>query len=420
MDFLYNTGIMAYRAMVRLASVRNRKARLMLRGQALTMRRLKAHLDPDASYIWIHASSLGEFEQGRPLIEKIRRETPDAHIVLTFFSPSGFEVRKNYDKVDLVCYLPFDLSHHVTQFLDLVRPTKAIFVKYEFWGNYLMELRRRGIPSYVISAIFRPGQIFFKPWGGMFRKILKSFTTLFVQNEQSAQLLRSIGIDQVVVCGDTRFDRVADVRAAAREFPVVARFVEGARFTLVMGSSWQPDEEIVIPYFNEHPEMKLIIAPHEFDRERLHNILSMVRRPAGFYSETSVAQAARLDCLVIDSFGILSSLYRYGQAAYVGGGFGSGIHNVNEAAVYGVPVVFGPRHGKFQEAADLIACGGAHSIDSPEAFARVMDTLLTDGQALAASGKQAADYIQSHLGATQVVYDYIFGGGDLQKSVKTE
>ena len=233
MDPIYNFGILAYRAAVRLASLRKRKARLMLDGQRDTFERLRSQLNPNVRYIWVHASSLGEFEQGRPLIEKIKANDPDAHIVLSFFSPSGYEVRKNYDRVDAVCYLPFDLPNNVKRFLDIVRPSVAIFVKYEFWGNYLMELRRRQVPTYIISAIFRPSQSFFKPWGGMMRKILKCFTTLFVQNEESRALLHSIGINDVEVSGDTRFDRVSDVRSAAREFPMIARFVKDSPFTMV-------------------------------------------------------------------------------------------------------------------------------------------------------------------------------------------
>ncbi len=327
---------------MRLAALRNHKARLMIDGQKRTFDLLRATLNPENKNIWIHASSLGEFEQGRPLIERIKSENPDAHIVLSFFSPSGYEVRKNYDKVDVVCYLPFDVPSEVRKFIDLVNPSMAIFVKYEFWGNYLSELKRRAIPTYIISSIFREGQIFFRPWGGMFRDMLRCFTRIFVQNEESRQLLKTINIDNVEVAGDTRFDRVADVRGAAKEFPIIESFVANSSFTLVMGSSWQPDEDIVMPYFNEHPNMKLIVAPHEFDVARLSAIVGKTRRKAGLYSATSAENAAELDCLVIDCFGILSSLYRYGQMAYIGGGFGAGIHNINEAAVYGIARVRRP------------------------------------------------------------------------------
>jgi 3-deoxy-D-manno-octulosonic-acid transferase len=409
MDFLYNTGISLYKLGVRAASLKNHKAKQLLEGQARTFSYLKERLTPGTRYIWIHAASLGEFEQGRPLIEMIKAKQPDAHIVLSFFSPSGYEVRKGYNMVDAVVYLPFDLPENVDKFINLVNPQMAIFIKYEFWGNYLKTLKRRGIPTYLVSAIFRPGQVFFKPWGGMFREVLSCFTTMFVQNAASRTLLNKIGFNNVEVAGDTRFDRVADVRNAAKDFPVVERFVSNSKFTLVAGSSWQPDEDIIVPYFNSHPGMKLILAPHEFDKERLDALLAKFKRPVSLYSCASADEMEQCDALVVDCFGILSSLYRYGQVAYVGGGFGAGIHNVNEAAVYGMPVVFGPNHKKFREATDLIACGGGFAIDGDEAFAKVMDKMLSNRAFLEKSGTIADKYIQSHLGATDFVYANIFG-----------
>ncbi len=409
MDFLYNTGISLYKLGARVASLKNHKAKQMLDGQARTFDYLKERLTPGTRYIWIHAASLGEFEQGRPLIEMIKAKQPDAHIVLSFFSPSGYEVRKGYNMVDAVVYLPFDLPENVDKFINLVNPQMAIFIKYEFWGNYLKALKRRGIPTYLVSAIFRPGQVFFKPWGGMFREVLSCFTTMFVQNAASRTLLNKIGFNNVEVAGDTRFDRVADVRNAAKDFPVVERFVSNSKFTLVAGSSWQPDEDIIVPYFNSHLGMKLILAPHEFDKERLDALLAKFKRPVSLYSCASADEMEQCDALVVDCFGILSSLYRYGQVAYVGGGFGAGIHNVNEAAVYGMPVVFGPNHKKFREATDLIACGGGFAIDGDEAFAKVMDKMLSNKAFLEKSGTIADKYIQSHLGATDFVYANIFG-----------
>ena len=409
MDFLYNTGISLYKLGVRADSLKNNKAKQLLEGEARTFSYLKERLSPGTRYIWIHAASLGEFEQGRPLIEMIKAKQPDAHIVLSFFSPSGYEVRKGYNMVDAVVYLPFDLPENVDKFINLVNPQMAIFIKYEFWGNYLKTLKRRGIPTYLVSAIFRPGQVFFKPWGGMFRELLSCFTTMFVQNAASRTLLNKIGFNNVEVAGDTRFDRVADVRNAAKDFPVVERFVSNSKFTLVAGSSWQPDEDIIVPYFNSHPGMKLILAPHEFDKERLDALLVKFKRPVSLYSCASADEMEQCDALVVDCFGILSSLYRYGQVAYVGGGFGAGIHNVNEAAVYGMPVVFGPNHKKFREATDLIACGGGFAIDGDEAFAKVMDKMLSNKASLEKSGTIADKYIQSHLGATDFVYANIFG-----------
>ena len=408
MNLIYNLGIQAYGLGASIAAIRNRKARMMLAGQARTYKRLKEKLAGIESSIWIHVASLGEFEQARPLIEMIRAERPDEHIVLSFFSPSGYEVRKNYELADAVCYLPFDLPLNVKRFLDIVKPSMAIFVKYEFWGNYLQALKRRGVPTYLISSIFREGQIFFRPWGGWFRKMLPCFTRIFVQNEHSRELLAGIGMDNVDVGGDTRFDRVASVRTDAREFPIIERFVSNARHTLIMGSSWEPDEDIVIPYFNEHPELKIIIAPHEFDRRRLLDMAARINRRGEFYSHATAKKAASLQCLVIDSFGILSSLYRYGDIAYVGGGFGAGIHNVNEAAVYGIPVIFGPNHHKFREANDLVEAGGAFCINSAEEFTQLMDRLLADDDALKRAGTTAGDYIQSNLGATRYIFNHIF------------
>ena len=410
MNPLYNIGIGAYRLAVKAASLRNPKARKMLEGQASTFSYLKERLDRNCRYIWIHASSLGEFEQGRPLIEKIKACHPEKRILLTFFSPSGYEVRKHYDKVDAVCYMPFDLPCNVKRFLDLVNPEMAIFVKYEFWGNYLMELKRRGVPTYIISAIFRPSQRFFHPWGRMFRQMLHCYTHIYVQNEEARRLPSQIGVDNVDVCGDTRFDRVMQVKNEAKEFPILAAMTAHSPFTLVMGSSWQPDEDIVIPYFNTHPEMKLVIAPHEFDAIRLKHLLHKIKRPVALYSHTSAEAAGKLDCIIIDCFGILSSLYRYGSAAYVGGGFGAGIHNINEAAVYGIPVIFGPNFGKFREASDLIAVGGGFSINNAHDFKAVADSLIGDHGRLHAVGAIADNYIKNHVGATDFIYQDLFPG----------
>lgn len=404
MNFFYNIGIRASRLGMLIASPWHHKARLTVQGQARTMEYLRSTLDPNGGYIWVHTASLGEFEQGRPLIEKIRQEHPDAKILLSFFSPSGYEVRKNYDKVDAVCYMPMDTPRRVKEFLDVVKPKMTIFVKYEFWGNYLEELKQRNVPTYIISAIFRPNQSFFKPWGGMFRKMLHCFTHLYVQNEESRELLHGIGIDNVTVCGDTRLDRVLQIMADACEFPAIAQMV-GDKPTLVMGSSWEPDENIIIPYFNSHPDMKLIIAPHEFNENRLQAMMARIKRPVARYTQLEGKDPAALDCIIIDCFGILSSLYRYGTIAYVGGGFGSGIHNVPEAAVYGIPVIFGPQHEKFQEAVELNACGGGFAISNAQQCHDTLDTLLNDHDALTKAGNAASNYITTHTGATQKIYN---------------
>lgn len=406
---MYSILIHFYAFIVALISPFHRKARLMRWGQWKTNRILREKIDRNAKYIWFHASSLGEFEQGRPMMEKIKQEHPDYKILLTFFSPSGYEVRKNYNGADVICYLPFDTPFRVKKFLRLANPVMAVFIKYEFWGNYLHELKKRGIPVYIISAIFRPDQLFFQWFGAPYRKMLYNFTYLFVQDERSKELLAEFNIRNVTVCGDTRFDRVLDICRQARELPNVERFVKNEKGeqvqTLIAGSSWPQDEDIFIPYFNKHPELKLIIAPHEIHQEHLTYIESLLKRPSVRLSE--VLQDNHLlegkDCLIVDSFGMLSSIYRYGTIAYIGGGFGAGIHNTLEAAVYGIPVLFGPRYQKFKEARDLIKVGGGFSISSKEEFTDKMDELLTNQQTLATAGKSAGNFVSGNAGATEQI-----------------
>lgn len=376
-------------------------------GQWKTNAILREKIDRNAKYIWFHAASLGEFEQGRPLMEKIKADHPEYKILLTFFSPSGYEVRKNYNGADVICYLPFDTPYRVKKFLKLARPSMAVFIKYEFWGNYLKELKNNGIPVYIISAIFRPDQLFFQWYGKSYRQMLDNFTHLFVQDERSRKLLEDFGIRKVSVTGDTRFDRVLDIHKQAREISLVEKFVSGTKakqpITLVAGSSWPQDEEILIPYFHAHPEMKLIIAPHEIHREHLIAIESMLKRPSIRLSEAHEEDLSTKDCLIVDSFGLLSSIYRYGQIAYIGGGFGAGIHNTLEAAVYGIPVVFGPKYYKFKEAKDLIAVGGGFSVSDAAVFRARMDELLNDRQRLESAGKAAGDFVYQQAGATEQI-----------------
>ena len=402
MKTIYNFGIWVYKQLVRLASLRNKKARLMTEGHRNIFRYLEENACPQGGYIWIHASSLGEFEQGRPLIESIKAAMPEKKILVTFFSPSGYEVRKNYPVADLVSYLPFDLPRNVRRFLDIVKPEQAIFIKYEFWANYLNELSLRRIPTYIVSAIFRPGQLFFKPYGGYFRKMLRQFTRLYVQDEASRDLLSGIGVGQVTVAGDTRFDRVLEIRSRAKELPLVETFARTGT-VLVAGSSWPKDEDIFIDFFNRTPNLKLIIAPHEMNSEHLAYIVSRLKRPYLFYSRADETSVKNADCLIVDCFGLLSSIYRYGRIAYVGGGFGAGIHNVPEAAVYGIPVIFGPHFGKFKEARELLACRGAFTVKDEAEFVSVLSALLADSDFLAGSSRAAGDYIVSHAGASAVV-----------------
>ena len=406
---MYSLAIHFYAFIIALISPFHKKARIMRLGQWKTNSILREKIDRNAKYIWFHASSLGEFEQGRPMMEKIKAEHPEYKILLTFFSPSGYEVRKNYNGVDVICYLPFDTPYRVKKFLNLANPSIAVFIKYEFWGNYLQELKHRNIPVYIISSIFRRDQLFFQWFGYPYRKMLYCFTHLFVQDDRSAALLKEFGITNVTVTGDTRFDRVLDDRNQARELSPVEHFVcEGGkekRLTLVAGSSWPQDEEILIPYFNEHPEMKLIIAPHEIHREHLMYIESLLKRPSvrlsDVFHDQSLAEGK--DCLIVDSFGLLSSIYRYGTIAYIGGGFGAGIHNTLEAAVYGIPVLFGPKYHKFKEAKDLIKVGGGFSVSDKQSFCEKMDELLTYHEVLEAAGESAGQFVNGNAGATDKI-----------------
>lgn len=405
---LYNFGIFCYKHLVASVSHRNPKAGKLTKGQKEIFPYLEKTLDKNGGYIWIHASSLGEFEQGRPLIETIRRIYPERKILLTFFSPSGYEVRKNYNQADAVCYLPFDLPGNVRRFLDLVKPQSAIFIKYEFWANYLTELKKRDIPTYIISAIFRPKQIFFRFYGGYFRKMLHCFTRLYVQDENSRKLLDSIGVRNVSVVGDTRFDRVVEISNSTDPNPLLEKFV-GEKFVWVGGSTWPKDEEIILDYFNRHPEQKLILAPHEIHEEHLQSIIARLKRPYLRYTQATEANVADADCLIIDCFGLLSSLYRYGKLAYIGGGFGVGIHNIAEAAVYSIPVIFGPNYHRFKEAINLIDNGGAFPIHDAASFESTIENFISNREALAQAGKSAGDYIKSHSGATAVIFKEIIG-----------
>jgi len=383
----------------------------MVVGHRNTWRILRDGIDHSKPWLWFHAASLGEFEQGRPIMERIRKEHPEYSILLTFFSPSGYEVRKNYAGADLICYLPFDTIFNVCQFLNLVQPKKAFFIKYEFWPNYLTALKHRQIPTYLVSGIFRQEQLFFKNYAPFYRRMLSSFTHLFVQNQTSIDLLKSIGrTENVSISGDTRFDRVLEIRAIAKDLPIAEAFANSAKGkVLIAGSSWPKDEALFIPYFNEHPELKLIIAPHQIHEEHLLSIEAQLKRPFQRYTQTSPENITSCDCLIIDCFGLLSSIYRYGNIAYIGGGFGAGIHNTLEAAVYGIPVIFGPNFSKFHEAKELIACGGAESIDSEEALVAVLEGWISNDKTRINAGEMAGEMVKKGSGGTEIVLKTIFG-----------
>ena len=468
---MYNIAIYIYLIGVAIGSLFNKKIKKMWRGEREAVDLLKEKVDPTAKYVWFHAASLGEFEQGRPLIEQLRATHPEYKILLTFFSPSGYEVRKNYEGADIVCYLPLDTIRNARRFLRAVHPVMAFFIKYEFWYNYLHILRHRGVPVYSVSSIFRPGQVFFKWYGRNYAKVLHCITHFFVQNEVSLQLLKGIGIDEATVVGDTRFDRVLQIKEQAKELPIVEAFkgingkgdackdnlsedacngdlsedackrvlsedackedlsedackedlsedackedlsengCKGCK-VFVAGSSWQPDEEIFIRFFNDHPDWKLIIAPHVIGEDHLAYILDKLQMKAVRYTQATEQSAAEARCLIIDCFGLLSTIYRYGEIAYVGGGFGVGIHNVPEAAVWGVPVLFGPNNKRFQEAQDLLACKGSFEVTDYDSFNTIISRLISDDKFRHQCGEASANYVKSRSGATDIIMKSVVG-----------
>lgn len=406
---VYTLVIYIYMFGVKVAALFNRKASLMVKGHREVFDILQNKRESGARYIWFHAASLGEFEQGRPLIERIRKEYSEYKILQTFFSPSGYEVRKYYKGADIVCYLPFDTPRNVRRFIKLADPCMAFFIKYEFWQNYLNELYKKGIPAYSVSSIFRPGQIFFRWYARKYSQVLKTFAHLFVQNEISRELLAKIGVNRVSIVGDTRFDRVLDICRQAKQLPLVKKFKNDMP-TFVAGSSWAPDEDIFIKYFNEHPEMKLVIAPHVVSDSHLKEIMSKVNRTCIRYTEATEENVAKADCLIIDCYGLLSSIYRYGEISYVGGGFGVGIHNVLEAAVYGIPVIFGPNNKKFREAQHLLEKKGGFEITGYEDFQTLMNKFLTDKAYLQQSGRNAGNYVTHNAGALEKIMQRISFG----------
>lgn len=413
---IYNIVIYFVLWGIAIASLFNEKVRKMWRGEREAFKILKQKVDPNAKYIWFHAASLGEFEQGRPLMERIRKDNPQYKILLTFYSPSGYEVRKNYEGADIICYMPVDTRLNAIRFLRLVRPVMAFFIKYEFWSNFHHILKHRNIPTYSVSSIFREDQVFFKWYGRSYAGVLKCFTRFFVQNEESKRLLEGIGITAVDVVGDTRFDRVLQIKEAAKQLPICEAFRTGVASSqsadvphhdfkvFVAGSSWPPDENIFIPFFNEHKDWRLLIAPHVIAEEHLKLILSLIKgKKVVRYTQTTPEEAAEADVLIIDCFGLLSSMYNYGDVAYIGGGFGVGIHNTLEAAVWNMPVIFGPNNKKFQEAQGLLKSDGGFEINTYEDFSGLMSSLMNDETFLKQAGDKAGAFVAHLAGATDKV-----------------
>lgn len=401
---MYNIVIYIYLIGVAIASCFNKKVKKMWAGERQALKVLREKVDPNARYIWFHAASLGEFEQGRPLMEYLRKTHPEYKILLTFFSPSGYEVRKNYEGADIICYLPLDTIRNARRFLRAIKPVMAFFIKYEFWYNYLHILQHRGIPTYSVSSIFRPDQIFFQWYGKGYGRVLKCFTHFFVQNIESKNLLAKLDIHDVEVVGDTRFDRVLQIKEASKQLPIVEKFSENTSKVFIAGSSWLPDEEVFLKYFNLHKDWKLIVAPHVIGEDHLAQIFELLKgRRVVRYTEATEENVKDAEVLIIDCFGLLSSIYHYGTISYVGGGFGVGIHNVLEAAVWDIPVIFGPNNKRFQEAQGLIMAGGGFEINDYQSFRDLMMRFETDEMFLQTSKKHAGEFVKGRAGATEKI-----------------
>ncbi|MBF1532393.1 MAG: 3-deoxy-D-manno-octulosonic acid transferase [Prevotella salivae] len=401
---MYNIVIYIYLIGVAIASCFNKKVKKMWAGERQALKVLREKVDPNARYIWFHAASLGEFEQGRPLMEYLRKTHPEYKILLTFFSPSGYEVRKNYEGADIICYLPLDTIRNARRFLRAIKPVMAFFIKYEFWYNYLHILQHRGVPTYSVSSIFRPDQIFFQWYGKGYGRVLKCFTHFFVQNIESKNLLAKLDIHDVEVVGDTRFDRVLQIKEASKQLPIVEKFTENASKVFIAGSSWLPDEEVFLKYFNLHKDWKLIVAPHVIGEDHLAQIFELLKgRRVVRYTEATEENVKDAEVLIIDCFGLLSSIYHYGTISYVGGGFGVGIHNVLEAAVWDIPVIFGPNNKRFQEAQGLIMAGGGFEINDYQSFRDLMMRFETDEMFLQTSKKHAGEFVKGRAGATEKI-----------------
>ena len=406
--WFYDLIMSLYAGIIRLVGLRYEKARLWSEGRRDLFSRMREKIDPRERIIWLHVASLGEFEQGRPLIEALRESHPEYKILLTFFSPSGYEIRKNYAGADYIFYLPIDTRKQVRQFLDIAHPELVIFVKYEFWLNFLTELRRRRIRTFVVSAIFRRNSVFFRFYGGLWRKALKTFEVLFVQNEESKSLLAELGYPNTVVAGDTRFDRVAKIAREAKQVPMIERF-KGDKQLFIAGSTWGPDEELLLPLMNDNPELKFVIAPHEMDEGRIERLLRETRGGAVRYTQCDDKTSFEgKQLLILDTVGLLASAYGYASWGYIGGGFGVGIHNTLEAATFGLPIAFGPKYEKFKEARDLVAIGAARSITTYEELKAWFAPLRDDEKYLTKSSRLARDYTLSHQGATETILKTIF------------
>jgi len=404
---LYNFCVAVYARLIALASLWNPKAKLWTTGRKNVFERMARAISPSDRIVWIHVASLGEFEQGRPLMEQIRKQYPEFKILLTFFSPSGYEVRKDYNGADYIFYMPIDTPRNVGRFLDIAHPEIAVFVKYEFWLNYLRQLKARGARTYVISSIFRRNSIFFRSYGFLWRQALDAFDRIFVQNEESRELLHGIGFDNVIVAGDTRFDRVAAIAEAVKRIDAIETF-KGDAPLFIAGSTWKPDEEILMELIADNPRIKFVIAPHEMDEARINRIMTQTCGRAVRYTHCDAQSLARSQVLILDTVGILASVYRYASWAYIGGGFGVGIHNTLEAATFALPIAFGPNYAKFKEARDMVALGAATKVESAEELKRWFAPLRDDSVLRAKVSSTAKDYTVKNQGATSLIMRVAF------------
>jgi 3-deoxy-D-manno-octulosonic-acid transferase len=405
MRFLYKIGIRLYFFLVILAAPFNIKARRWLKGRQGIWRKIRSNIKPGDRVVWVHCASLGEFEQGRPIIEEIRKSMPEKKVLLTFFSPSGYELRKNYEGAHCVTYMPLDTRFNAWLFMNLVKPEMAFFIKYDYWYYFLRTLKKKNIPAYIVSAKFRRDQIFFKWYGTWYRSVLKFFTVLYVQNEESRRLLNVIGIKNVEVTGDTRFDRVYTISQRSVEYPWIEPFARGKK-VIIAGSTWEKDEQLMINYLNNSgPDIRFIFAPHEISEKKLIRLIELIEHPSVRFTDNDKSSYLNAKVLIVDTIGHLSSLYRYGNIAYIGGGFGRGIHNTLEAATYGLPVVFGPNYHKFLEAVEMIERKAAFTINNYEDLKTILDQLTTNENFLSDCSQLAKNYIESNLGATRLIID---------------
>jgi 3-deoxy-D-manno-octulosonic-acid transferase len=408
MKWLYNLGIIGYYLLIRIVSIRNEKARKWIDGRRDIFAKLHKAITPGEPILWFHASSLGEFEQGRPVIEAIRKLCPEYKILLTFFSPSGYELRKEYTYADYIFYLPLDTKENAIKFISIVQPAKAFFIKYEFWYNFLSQLKEASIPTYIFSALFRPSQVFFKPWGRWYLKAIKTYEHIFVQNQQSYDTLYQHGFRNISLCGDTRLDRVGQIADAAPRLEKLEHFCNGTK-AIIAGSTWKEDEDLFIPYVNKSPSgLKFVIAPHEITPQTLERICGGLQKNYTFYSTATKEELSGADVLIVDGYGYLNSVYRYGLIAYVGGGFTSGIHSILEPAVFGLPVIFGPDHHKFQEAYDMLTLGAACCVSDSAELELELDSLLLDTTKFQSASLSAKDYVAKNRGASAEIVKYLF------------